>query len=45
MEEVTSNALEIEDENINSAASQPLTMADKLAALRQEWTSEIESLN
>ena len=45
MEEVTSNALEIEDENINAAASQPLTMADKLAALRQEWTSEIESLN
>ena len=26
-------------------SQQPQTMADKLIALRQEWTSEVEALN
>lgn len=32
-------------EEMNNEQQQPVTMSDKLIALRQQWTAEIESMN
>ena len=39
---ITNNA---EEQTDVQDAQQPQTMADKLIALRQEWTAEVEALN